>query len=273
MKSTSRPFLLTLFAAAALLLGLAACGGGSAGVAGPAGSGSFAGSTVTINPTLQFGSGNAITYTNTESGTIFPAAVVPVTGTYTYTPSADATSGTLVLTLPSPINTISLTLQNFQVQGGNVTSFQAVYSGRTFQSSVATGTIPAKSGSSSGTGSLGANERAASTIPSSMQGSYKFSFYANPEGVALSPFKQNDTATFVVGANSLTITSTAVNKTLTNPVFRSHPEFSFDGADDWLFKDGSVEYEVPMFGDGHLGEINVSTAGGGQYLGQFSDYK
>ena len=57
-----------------LLIGLAACdGSGSSGTAGPSSGGSFSGSTITINPTLVFGSGSTVTYTNTESGSSFPS--------------------------------------------------------------------------------------------------------------------------------------------------------------------------------------------------------
>jgi hypothetical protein len=132
---------------------LAGCGGGGSsggGVAGPGGGSSFAGTTVTINPTLQFSSGGVITYTNTKAGSQFPAALAPVTGSYVYTPSADATSGTLVLTLPAPVGSLTFTLKNFRLSGGNVSSFETEYAGRTFQATVTVGTLAAKGSSAGG---------------------------------------------------------------------------------------------------------------------------
>jgi hypothetical protein len=137
-----------------LLAGCGSGGGLGGGVAGPAGGSSFAGSTVTINPTLAFGAGSTVTYTNTEAGSVFPAAVVSIVGTYAYTPGADATTGTLDLTLPAPVGVLSFSLKNFRVQGGNVTSFETVYEGRTFQATVTVGTLAARGSQSSPGGSV-----------------------------------------------------------------------------------------------------------------------
>jgi hypothetical protein len=134
------------------LFALSGCGGGGGGGAGagPAGGGAFAGSTVTINPTLQFSSGGVVSYTNAEAGSQFPSAPVAVVGTYLYTPSTDATTGTLDLTLPAPVGALSFTLKNFRVQGGNVTSFETVYAGRTFQAAVTVGAVAVSAGTSGG---------------------------------------------------------------------------------------------------------------------------
>jgi hypothetical protein len=260
-KFTFLPRVVSLLAGV-LLAGLAACdGGGGSGVAGPSSGGSFSGSTITINPTLVFGSGGVVTYTNTESGSAFPATDGGgVTGTYVYTPNSNATSGTLVLTLPAPVGVISFTLQNFKVQGGNVTSFEAVYAGRAFSSSVTSGTLPAKS--SSGGGSLGANETLATAIPSVVQGVHKLSFHYPENGA---PFAENDTVSFTIGASTLQI-GAPVNKTLTNPVFRN------GSASNWIFKDGAFEYAVSVFEDS-LNEINLVGSAGTPFYGQFNNRK
>jgi len=260
--------LLSFAALGALMLGLTGCGGSIAinYVAGPGGTGSFSGTTVTINPTLQFGAGGAVTYTNTESGSSFPASA-GVTGTYTYTPSSDATTGTLAVTLPAPVGAIEFTLRNFAVRNGNVTSFDAVYQGRAFAASVTTGTLPAKpasfgSGSPSGGNSLAANEALAAAIPATMQGSYQLSFFKATfgEGMGSTLIPDGDTKTFVVGASTLTVG----DKTLGNPVFRNN------NAKEWIFKDGSIEYEVSIAVAGGLNEINVGGTGGSPWLGQYN---
>jgi hypothetical protein len=183
-------------------------------------------------------------------------------GTYTYTPSADATSGTLVVSLPSPIGTITFLLRGFQVQGGNVTSFEAVYAGRAFPSSVTSGTLPAKSKSGSGGGSLGANEKLAPAIPAGAQGLRKLSFDAQTDG---SPFTDLVSVNFTVGASTIQI-GAPLNKTLSSPVYRH------DNDAEWIFKDGAFEYAVLILDD-ELVEINLYGPGATPHYGQFNDRK
>jgi hypothetical protein len=257
--------LLACSALGALVLGLAACGGGGSGAAAGPGSGSsFAGSTVTINPTLAFGSGNTVTYTNIEAGSAFPAAADPgLVGTYSYTPSADATTGTLVVSLPAPIGTITFLLRGFQVQSGNVTSFEAVYAGRAFSSTVTSGTLPAKSKSGSGGGgSLAPNEKLAPVTPTAMQGVHHLTFHYPENGA---PFTEGQAVMFTIGASTLQI-GAPVNKTLTSPIFRN------DNPYEWIFRDGSYEYAASI-GEGEtLNEINLAGPGGfTPFYGQFNN--
>lgn len=226
---------------------------------GPSSSG-FSGSTVTVNPVIQFLDGSNVAYTNTDSPSDFPAAATAVNGTYSYTPSADAKTGTLVLTLPAPVGPLTLELKSFANSNGKVTGFTATFNGRNFPATVTSGSIAVASTANSGNsgGSVGANEEAATDIPATMQGTYSLVFFESASGSGIA---DGATTQFVIGAKTLAFSG----KTLTNPVFRNGNDL------EWIFKDGALEYAASIAVDNGLNEINVGGAGGAPFLGQYRE--
>ena len=246
-----------------LLAGCGSGGGLGGGVAGPAGGSSFAGSTVTINPTLAFGAGSTITYTNTEPGSEFPAAASVIAGTYAYSPGSDFASGTLTLTLPDPVGTVVIALRNFRQQtDGAVASFDAVYGGRTFTAAVQGGKLtarPRSGGTSSGGGAADdTGESPAAAIPSALQGSRSLQFQHGESGEGLAQYN-GTTQTVVITATTLQIGS----QVLTNRVFIG------GNANSWIFKDGALWYSFFQEPGGDLGSIQVTGAGGTPFHGVF----
>jgi len=160
MKKPILQFLISLLTGT-FILGFYGCGGGSSSTSspasaspGPANGAAFAGTTITINPTLTFVSGTNVEYLNTESGSAFPAANSSLTATFSYAPTAnDYSSGTLTIILPTSPNytTLIITLNGFKLQGGNVVSFNAVYGGQTYAATVSSGTLASSSSSTNQT--------------------------------------------------------------------------------------------------------------------------
>src|SRR5690606_38575260 len=133
MKNILKYPLLVL--AGLVALTVAGCGGGGGGsspATGPSGAASFAGSSISFNPTINFQAGNALTYLNTEVGSPFPAAAVETDGTYTYVPNANYTAGTLTLTVDGIDDPIVLEISDFIRNGANVTGFTARSGGQNY---------------------------------------------------------------------------------------------------------------------------------------------
>jgi hypothetical protein len=260
MKTASvRPALFTACVLAFLLL--AGCGGsGSVAVtSGPGTGGAFSGTTISINPTLEFSFGGVVRYTNTESGSAFPAAASVIAGTYAYAPGSDFASGTLTLTLPDPVGTVVITLRNFRLQtDGAVAAFDAVYGGRTFTAAVQTGKLAAQPRNGGSSGGSDAAESAAAAIPSALQGSHSLQFQHGESGEGLAQYN-GTTQTVVITATTLQIGS----QTLTNPVFIG------GNANSWIFKDGALWYSFFQGPDGGLSPIQVTGAGGTPFHGVF----
>ncbi len=253
MKSY-RKLLVSGFLAAIIAFAVSGCGGDSGSSTGPEGSG-FAGSTITINPTITFTDGTNCTYTNTEAGSPFPFSAAPVAGTYTYAPSADFKSGTLTLVLDAPISdNVAFSIRNFAQSGGNVTGFRATYNGRTFPVTVTGGTVLAQVVNNGGGG---AGETAATAIPDTTQGTYNLTFFEINSGSNITDGIQTS---FTITSNTLIFGA----KTLNNPVFRNGNQF------EWIFKDGALEYAASINAiDNTLNEINVGSSS--TFYGQYKE--
>lgn len=246
------------------LLGLAAfvmsgCGGDSGGATtGPAAGSSFAGASISFNPTINFTSGNNLTYQNTEVGSPFPAAASATNGTYTYTPNANYSAGTLTLTVDGITPDIVLEIGNFTQTAGNVTGFAIRYNGLSYPATV-TGAIPAYQRPSGG-GGLGAGETSATDIPSSMRGTYQL-VYFQEEANASAP-ADGTTTTFTINARTLVFGG----RTLSNPVFYQGNQY------EWLFKDGNITYAASISPGGGLNEINIyPPVGTSGFYGQYRE--
>lgn len=238
---------------------MTACGddSGGGGAKGPAAGASFAGSSISFNPTINFTTGNNLTYLNTETGSPFPSALTAANGTYTYTPNANYSAGTLTLTVDGITPAIALEIGNFTQTGGNVTGFAIRYNGLSYPATV-TGSIPAYQASSGGGGGLGAGETSATDIPASMRGTYQLTYFGeqgNPSAPA-----EGTTTTFTINARTLVFGG----RTLSNPVFYQGNTL------EWLFKDGGITYAASISASGGLNEINlyppVGTSG---FYGQY----
>ena len=235
----------------------AGCGGGDGATTGPASGASFAGSSISFNPTINFTSGNNLTYQNTEVGSPFPAAASATNGTYTYTPNANYSAGTLTLTVEGITPDIVLEIGNFTQTGGNVTGFTIRYNGLSYPATV-TGSIPAYQPPSGGGGGLGAGETSATDIPSSMRGTYQLTYFQE-QGNASAPV-DGTTTTFTINARTLVFGG----RTLSNPVFYQGNTF------EWLFKDGSITYAASISPAGGLNEINIyPPVGTSGFYGQY----
>jgi fibronectin-binding autotransporter adhesin len=255
---------LSALAAFALLLGLAACGGGSGSVAisGPGSGGAFSGTTISINPTLEFSFGGVVRYTNTESGSSFPPAASVIAGTYAYAPGADFSSGTLTLTLPDPVGTVVITLRNFKQQGdGAVAAFDAVYGGRTFTAAVQGGTLAARpkagGGSGGGSGADDSGEAPAAAIPPALQGTRTLVFQAVNPG--LSQYEGRDT-TAIITATTLQLGQNLL----------SNPVFLHGATNEWIFKGGDLWFSFSQTPAGGLSEITVTGPNGVPFYGVFA---
>lgn len=256
MKKQTRNLFAGLFAVVLAFI-LAACDGDSKAAAGPAGAGSFAGSSITFNPTINFLAGNALTYVNAEVGSPFPAAPAAINGTYAYAPNAAFTAGTLTLTLDGVPDGLVLELSNFVVSGGNVTGFTARVGGQNYPVTV-TGSIPAHTAGGGANNGSGGSETSASDLPSGVQGTYELTYFQAAVGSGIA---DDSTQTFTIGARTLAF----AGKTLTNPVFVN------GNTNEWIFKDGALWYAVSRTGGGALNEINVAGPGGTPFYGQYSD--
>lgn len=244
---------------------LSGCGGDdSAAATGPESSAAFEGSSITFNPTVNFLAGNTMTYLNTEAGSPFPAAATATNGTYTYTPNATFTGGTLTLTVDGISSPVVLEVSGFRRTGRNVTGFNVRSGGQNFTVAV-TGTLLARSTTTTGgTPTLGAGETSATDIPSSLQGTYSLVFFPGFDTAIAGVPAAGTQTSFVVGARTLAFSG----KTLTNPVFFNNNTL------EWLFKDGSITYAVSISGSGGLNEINLYGAiGATGPVGFFGQYR
>jgi hypothetical protein len=243
-------------AAVSGLFALAGCGGpgtgGPGAQRGPAGAAAFAGTTVRINPTLRFLAGGAVQYTNTTAGSPFPPAPVAINGTYTYTPSADFTTGSMTMQFPGAL-TIALALSQFEATAGNITRFRATYLGTPYVATVTSGTLPA----APAPGTPPTGEQPATDIPAGVRGTHPMVFAEAASGSGL---PDGSTETFLIGADTLAFGG----DTLSNPVFRS------GNTGEWIFKSGSLEYAVSQTPAGILDEINVTGPGGSPFYGQYT---
>ncbi|CAM2986585.1 hypothetical protein [Rariglobus hedericola] len=228
---------------------------------GPSGAGAFSGASISFNPTVNFLAGNTLTYLNTEVGSPFPAAAVATAGTYTYTPNASFTQGTLTMNVTGITDPIVLDISSFTRNGTNVTGFTARSGGQSYPVTV-TGTITAYQPAPSGGGSTG--ETRAADIPSAMQGSHVLTFHKS-ETTAISGVPADGTeTTFTIGARTLAFNG----RTLTDPVFYNGNTL------EWLFKDGSIWWAVSQAVGGGLNEINVQgpySASSVAFYGQYND--
>jgi len=254
-KSIGRARSATVALGLALLVGCGGSGSGSSTTSqrGPAGAAAFVGTTILVNPTLRFMAGGSVEYTNTEAGSPFPPSATPINGTYTYVPSSTFTTGTLTLQLPGPI-TIALTLSGFEVSGGNVTSFRATYNGTPFVATVTNGRLP--SAPDPGTGDPGTGEQPAGPIPSGIQAAYDMTFTESTIG---SGIVDGSERTFNVGESTLNFTG----RTISNPVFRN------GNTNEWIFKDGTIEYALSQTTATQINEINVTGPAGAPFYGRF----
>jgi hypothetical protein len=253
-----------LLASAALTLSFTACndGGGGGAKKGPSSSASFAGASISFNPTVNFLAGDAMTYINTEAGSPFPAAAVATNGTYTYVPNASLTTGVLTLTVDGITDPIVLDITNFRRSGTSVTGFTARAGGVNYPVTV-TGTITAGT-TTGGGGGGGAGETRADDIPSSMRGSYDLTFHKSDTAAIAGVPADGTQTTFVIGVRTLAFNG----KTLTDPVFYNGNEL------EWLFKDGNIWWAVSKALDGGLNEINVQgpySASRVAFYGQYND--
>ncbi len=234
-------------------------GGGSAAARGPANAAAFSGTTITINPTLKFLAGGTLEYTNSESSNAFPVAT-NAPGTYTYSPSADFTTGTLTLTFTPAIgtpaiSTMALTLSNFTVQSGNVTAFRATFEGTPFNATVTNGTLasaPEPNDSNPST------DQPASAIPEALRGSRTLVFTESAAGSNIPAGSSQD---FTIGESTLT----AGSLELSDPVFRG------DSTSEWIFTSGSLEYALSSDSGGNFNEINVTGPNGTPFYGSFTE--
>lgn len=254
--------LLGLVGSLLLVFSLAGCGGDSSSEAtGPGSSASFAGTSITFNPTVNFLAGNAMTYLNTEAGSSFPAAATATNGTYSYTPNARFTGGTLTLTIDGVASPVVLEVSGFRRSGPNVTGFTVRSGGQNFVVNV-TGTLVAQT-TSSGGGSLGAGQTSAPDVPGTLQGTYNLVFFPGFDTPVAGVPAAGTQTTFVLAARTLSFGG----KTLTDPVF-------FNGNQEWIFKDGSLTYAVSISNSGGLNEINLGGAiGASGPAGFFGQYR
>jgi hypothetical protein len=242
---------------------LSGCGGDSNGAAtGPDSSAAFANTSITFNPTVNFLAGNAMTYINTEAGSPFPAAASATNGTYTYTPNASFTGGTLTLTIDGIASPVVLEVSGFRRSGRNVTAFTVRSGGQNFNVTV-TGALLARA--ATGGGTTVAGETSATDIPGSLQGTYSLVFFPGFDTAIAGVPAAGTQTSFVIGARTLAFSG----KTLSNPVF-----FNFNNiASEWLFKDGPITYAVSISGSGGLNEINLYGAigpnGPAGFFGQY----
>lgn len=232
------------------------------GVQAPASAAGFAGATIEINPTIEFGAnGSSFTLTN-DAGetTVFPstAGIAPIAGTYTYTAGGD--TGTLQLTY----GTVDITLQlsNFRGRGGNISTFTVTVQGETYEARVVNGevTYPTNAGGGGGGGNGGGGgggnvDGDPITIPASFAGTYNLVLdFTNANLPAGYPYALNDEVSFQITTAGELIFD---GNTLTNPVDVSGQGFEAtweDSATGYLYSASNVA--------GSFNEINVALADG-----------
>lgn len=250
-----------LLTAGILALSLTGCGGGDSAATGPASGGAFAGTSITFNPTVNFTTGDNLTYFNDEVGSPFPAADPAANGTYTYVPNANFTGGTLTLTVDGIMDPIVLDISNFTRSGANVTGFTARSGGQSYPVSV-TGTLAAYQPPAGGGG--GSGESRAPDIPSAMQGTHELTFHISDTSPITGVPADGTITTFTIGARTLSFNG----RTLSNPIHYNGNPF------EWIFKDGSIWWAVSEAVNGGLNEINVQgpySAPSIAFYGQYND--
>jgi hypothetical protein len=246
-------------AIAALFLG--GCGGdsssGSTAVVnpnGPTDAAAFAGTTIEINPTINFLTGGALTYYNVVAGTTFPGASIPVAGTYTYTPGSTYATGTLVMTMPLINATVTVTLSGFNTQNGRITSFTTSISGQNFATTVKGGTLtpapvnPTTGGTSGSSGSGGTTPTGGTAIGGTdliFSTSASDAPYTNGQRVAFTFTKYADNTQNTLLFSGKTLTRPTVNTVVVAPYAA------------YNFADGTTTYEVIIKDGTSIHEINV----------------
>ncbi len=251
-----------ILTAGILTLAISGCGGGdSSAPAGPAAASAFAGTSISFNPTVNFLTASTLTYFNDEAGTPFPAANPAINGTYTYTPNATFTAGTLTLTLDGVGSPLVLEISNFRRSGANVTGFTARSGGQSYPVSV-TGSLAAYQPPADGGG--GSGESRAPDIPAGMQGTYELTFHISDTSPITGVPADGTVTTFTIGARTLSFDG----RTLTNPIHYNDNPF------EWIFKDGNIWWAVSEAVNGGLNEINVQgpySAPSIAFYGQYND--
>ncbi len=125
---------------ASTVLFLAGCDGGGGGgtKTGPSAGASFSGAVISFNPTITFTSGTTFSWSNVsgDNTDLVVTSGGPVTGTYSYTPSSDFLTGTLVFTFSGDIDPITLNLSNFSGKKDGITAFTVGFKGASYNGTV-----------------------------------------------------------------------------------------------------------------------------------------
>lgn len=233
---------------------------------GPTDAAAFAGTTIEINPTINFLTDGALTYYNVVAGTTFPGASIPVAGTYTYTPGSNYTTGTLVMTMPHINATVTVTLGGFNSQNGRITSFTTSINGQNFTTTVTNGTLTqaAAGSTTSGSGSTGGSTGGSNSGGgSTTTGGTELIFST---GASDAPYTNGQRVAFIFTKNADSAQSTLQfsGKTLTRPTINTAVTAPYSA---YSFADGSTIYEVILNNDA-IYEINVMV--GSTFKGQFA---
>lgn len=186
-----------------------------AGGVGPASASSFAGTSVSFNPTLFFFPGGVLEYVNEEEGSIFDLAPGddPLEGTFSYEPSSDFLTGSLIVRLSGDDEDTILELSNFETNDqGLIVGFTITLDGVTYPATVLTGSLQAavvpNTGGGGGGGGGGNNDDFTLQENGNLAPGTKFSrsFLAtNPQGdVSDSPlldYGTGESVEFTIAAN------------------------------------------------------------------------
>lgn len=129
---------LGLLASTVLLLAGCDGGGGGGTKTGPSAGASFSGAVISFNPTITFTSGTTFSWSNPsgDNADLVVTSGGPVTGTYSYTPSSDFLTGTLVFTFSGDIDPITLNLSNFSGKKDGITAFTVGFKGASYNGTV-----------------------------------------------------------------------------------------------------------------------------------------
>lgn len=241
------------------------------GARGPANGGAFAGVVLNINPTITFGAGNSFIYANADGTDLnFPSTenLPDFTGTYTYTPSANFTTGEMRLDFTSEnpdIDDLVLQFQSFVVSNAIITEFTAVVNGTSYPVTVTTGTLnqaPAPQGGGSGS-------YTDTTIPAQIEGSYTVYYFAPfgdpteiPDDV---DYEVGDQESFVINSDN---TVTFAGRTLGSPR-------KYDSSSEIFIEDPTQNWWLAIEVDhitGDFRKFNLyrsPTGGTGNFIGQF----
>lgn len=263
---------LPLFAACAALLAITACsssddadndGRASAPL-------SVSGATISFNPTITFSDGTNFLYTNTETGTTFPAGTI--SGTYIFNRVNDL-QATITLNAAdiggTGVDTLDLVLTNFKGTPFAIFTFDIEVDGTSYEGRVTVGTMAPKpepadedDTDEGPTGSIPNDPNAEpATIDPGFVGTHTLKF---AEAAGPSPFTNGQEVTFEITADG---TLSFEGKTLTGAFFL------YGNTLEVIWFDGTYGYAAS--GSGSLNEINVGAGydyqGDFTFLGQFSN--